>query len=183
MAVFTRTATEVGGDYYDFHLAGDVLSVTIGDATGHGAKAGTMVTVIKTLFSGYGGSDLARTGRVPRRRGREDQADGPRAHGHGAVLGAFDRRHTDLASAGMPPGARASRGADSVEEIALEATPLGTLGTDYAQISSALAAGDTVLFLTDGFPELMNDAGQQLGYTRSARCLRRGGQSGQRAAA
>src|SRR6185503_12835023 len=54
VAVFTRTATEVGGDYYDFHLAGDALSVTIGDATGHGAKAGTMVTVIKTLFSGYG---------------------------------------------------------------------------------------------------------------------------------
>ena len=56
VAVFTRTATEVGGDYYDFHLAGDALSVTIGDATGHGAKAGTMVTVIKTLFSGYGGT-------------------------------------------------------------------------------------------------------------------------------
>src|SRR5690349_23910331 len=32
VAVFTRTATEVGGDYYDFHLAGDALSVTIGDA-------------------------------------------------------------------------------------------------------------------------------------------------------
>ena len=27
-----------------------------------------------------------------------------------------------------------------------------------------LAPGDTVLFLSDGFPELMNDAGQQLGY-------------------
>src|SRR6185503_2914637 len=53
VAVYTRTATEVGGDYYDFHLAEDVLSVTVGDATGHGAKAGTMVTVIKTLFSGY----------------------------------------------------------------------------------------------------------------------------------
>ena len=29
-------------------------TVTIGDATGHGAKAGTMVTVVKTLFAGYG---------------------------------------------------------------------------------------------------------------------------------
>src|SRR5439155_20507008 len=56
VAVFTLTAAEVGGDYYDFHVAPNgVMSVTIGDATGHGAKAGTMVTVIKTLFSGYSG--------------------------------------------------------------------------------------------------------------------------------
>jgi serine phosphatase RsbU (regulator of sigma subunit) len=27
-----------------------------------------------------------------------------------------------------------------------------------------LAGGDTILFLSDGFPELMNDEGQQLGY-------------------
>src|ERR1051325_1406734 len=54
IAVYTRTATEVGGDYYDFHVDDDAtLSITIGDATGHGAKAGTMVTVIKTLFAGY----------------------------------------------------------------------------------------------------------------------------------
>ena len=34
----------------------------------------------------------------------------------------------------------------------------------HDEIVSGLAAGDTVLFLTDGFPELMNDAGQQFGY-------------------
>src|SRR5262249_8243925 len=57
IAVFTQTATEVGGDYYDFHVdPDDTLSVTIGDATGHGARAGTMVAVIKALFAGYGGA-------------------------------------------------------------------------------------------------------------------------------
>src|SRR5438874_2673219 len=56
VAVFTQTATEVGGDYYDFHVDDGTLTVTIGDATGHGAKAGTMVTVIKTLFAGYSAS-------------------------------------------------------------------------------------------------------------------------------
>ena len=29
------------------------LTTAIGDATGHGARAGTMVTVIKSLFSAY----------------------------------------------------------------------------------------------------------------------------------
>ncbi len=162
VAVYTRTATEVGGDYYDFHLADDVLSVTIGDATGHGAKAGTMVTVIKTLFAGYDGairpadflSDAAE--KIKRMNlGRMAMA---------LSLGRLERRTLTLSSAGMPP-VLVHRAADgSVEEVALSATPLGTLGTTYAQTAVDLAAGDTVLFLSDGFPELMNDAGQQLGY-------------------
>ncbi|HEX6100894.1 MAG TPA: SpoIIE family protein phosphatase [Thermoanaerobaculia bacterium] len=162
VAVYTRTATEVGGDYYDFHLADDVLSVTIGDATGHGAKAGTMVTVIKTLFAGYGGtsgpadflSDAAE--KIKRMDlGRMAMA---------LSLGRFANRTLTLSSAGMPPVLvhRAAKG--TVEEVALSATPLGTLGTTYEQTRVDLAAGDTVLFLSDGFPELMNDAGQQLGY-------------------
>jgi HAMP domain-containing protein len=51
VAVSTETATEVGGDYYDFHLSPKgALTIAVGDATGHGAKAGTMITVAKTLF-------------------------------------------------------------------------------------------------------------------------------------
>ena len=163
VAVYTRTATEVGGDYYDFHLAGDVLSVTIGDATGHGAKAGTMVTVVKTLFAGYRGaaspaeflSDAAET--IKRMDlGRMAMA---------LSVGRFERRTLTLSSAGMPPVLVHRAAAATVEEIALSATPLGTLGTSYEQTDVLLAAGDTVLFLSDGFPELMNDAGQQLGYS------------------
>ena len=45
VAVYMKTATEVGGDYYDFHVSFDgTLTVVLGDATGHGMKAGTMVT-------------------------------------------------------------------------------------------------------------------------------------------
>jgi len=162
VAVYTRTATEVGGDYYDFHLADDVLSVTIGDATGHGAKAGTMVTIIKTLFAGYVGatspadflSDAAE--KIKRMDlGRMAMA---------LSLGRFARRTLTLSSAGMPPVLVHRAETGSVDEVALSATPLGTLGTSYEQTAIELAAGDTVLFLSDGFPELMNDAGQQLGY-------------------
>ena len=52
IAVYMKTATEVGGDYYDFHIGLDgTLTVVIGDATGHGMKAGTMVTTTKSLFN------------------------------------------------------------------------------------------------------------------------------------
>jgi serine phosphatase RsbU (regulator of sigma subunit) len=64
----------------------------------------------------------------------------------------------------MPPVLVHRAATSAVEEVALNATPLGTLGSAYDELTVTLAAGDTVLFLTDGFPELMNDAGQQLGY-------------------
>jgi serine phosphatase RsbU (regulator of sigma subunit) len=162
LAVYTRTATEVGGDYYDFHLSEDVLAVTIGDATGHGAKAGTMVTVIKTLFAGYNRAIRPADflGDAAEKIKRMDLGRMAMA----LSLGVFEKNTLTLSSAGMPPVLihRASSGA--VEEVALSATPLGTLGTTYEQLTVTLHSGDTVLFLSDGFPELMNEDGQQLGY-------------------
>lgn len=162
LAVYTRTATEVGGDYYDFRVEDDVLAVTIGDATGHGAKAGTMVTVIKTLFAGYSRktSPAEFLGDAAEKIKRMDLGRMAMA----LSLGVFRKRTLTLSSAGMPPVLVHRKAAGTVEEIALSATPLGTLGTKYEETRVDLASGDTVLFLTDGFPELMNDAGQQLGY-------------------
>ena len=50
--VYMKTASEVGGDYYDFDLTSDgTLTIALGDATGHGTKAGVMVALIKSLFN------------------------------------------------------------------------------------------------------------------------------------
>ncbi|HEX9982334.1 MAG TPA: SpoIIE family protein phosphatase [Thermoanaerobaculia bacterium] len=162
VAVFTQTATEVGGDYYDFHVIdGGALSITIGDATGHGAKAGTMVTVVKTLFAGYS-PDVAPSHFL------RDAAEKIKRMELGRMsmalsLGRFDGHHLTVASAGMPP-VLVRRAAGTVEEFSIGATPLGTLGADYRDQTLDVFPGDTVLFLTDGFPELFNAAGTQLGY-------------------
>jgi serine phosphatase RsbU (regulator of sigma subunit) len=51
IAAFMKTASEVGGDYYDFHLSDDsTLTIAVGDATGHGLKTGTLVSSVKSLF-------------------------------------------------------------------------------------------------------------------------------------
>lgn len=164
--VLTRTATEVGGDYYDFHLDDRGLSVTIGDATGHGAKAGTMVTVVKTLFSQYGGT-------TPPADFMRDAAETIKRMDLGRMamalsLARFEGRRVTVTSAGMPPMLVHRAASGTVEEIALHATPLGTLGTDYEQRILDLAPSDTVLLMSDGFPELMNAEGQQLGYVAAA---------------
>jgi len=162
VAVFTLTAAEVGGDYYDFHVAPNgVLSATIGDATGHGAKAGTMVTVIKALFAGY-------TPEVMPAQFLRDAAEKVKRMDLGRMamallLARFENDRLTVASAGMLPG-YVHRRDGKIEEVARGATPLGTLGADYHDVSIDLAGGDTVLFMTDGFPELQNDSGQQLGY-------------------
>jgi serine phosphatase RsbU (regulator of sigma subunit) len=163
VAVFTLTAAEVGGDYYDFHVAPNgVLTATVGDATGHGAKAGTMVTVVKALFSGY-------TPEVMPAQFLRDAAEKVKRMDLGRMamallLARFDRNRLTVASAGMLPAYVHRNQSGKIEEVARGATPLGTLGADYHDVSIDLDPGDTVLFMTDGFPELQNAAGQQLGY-------------------
>ena len=40
IAAYMKPATEVGGDYYDFHVGEDgTLTVAVGDATGHGLES------------------------------------------------------------------------------------------------------------------------------------------------
>ena len=49
---FQKTATEVGGDYYDF-IKGDngrIIAIC-GDATGHGLTSGNVVAITKTALS------------------------------------------------------------------------------------------------------------------------------------
>ncbi len=167
LAVFTRTATEVGGDYYDFHVgANGVLSAAVGDATGHGARAGTMVTVVKALFSGYA-NDAAPSVFLREAAEKVKRMDLPRM-AMALLVARLERNKVTVASAGMPPVYvhRAANG--TVDEIALHATPLGTLGADYNDAVIDLASGDTMLLMTDGFPELLqgsNGTSQQLGYT------------------
>ncbi|MGB3616629.1 MAG: response regulator, partial [Catalinimonas sp.] len=53
---FMNTSEEVGGDYYDFKLGDDdqFLLTAIGDATGHGLKAGIVVATAKSYFQTLG---------------------------------------------------------------------------------------------------------------------------------
>ena len=161
------TATEVGGDYYDFRTGanGDLL-LAIGDATGHGAAAGTMVTVVKSLFLAAG-DDASPAGFLRRATGM--------VHGMGlsrmAMALAVARlagRTLTLSSAGMPPALHFRGGTGEVEEVALAGMPLGARSDyPYSERRLEIAPGDVVLLMSDGFPELPNSAGEPLGYERA----------------
>lgn len=165
IAVFMKTATEVGGDYYDFVTDDSgALTAVIGDATGHGASAGTMVTIVKSLFSAYGArsdvrSFLAEASDAIRRMdlGRMAMAlTAVRLQGHRLAV----------AAAGMPPVLVHHAATGMVEEIAIPGMPLGSLVFEYEQRELAVEAGDAVLLMSDGFPELASESGDPVGYAR-----------------
>ena len=170
VAVSMRTATEVGGDYYDFRLAPDgALVAAVGDATGHGAKAGTMVTVIKSLFSarppeGELGKFLREANQVVRQMELGRMA-------MGLCVVRFERGRMRLSSAGMPPVLVRRDGDGRVEELTAPGMPLGGLAGTYEELAVRLETGDMVLLMSDGLPELPDADGEPLGYERVSRVV------------
>lgn len=164
VAAWLSTASEVGGDYYDFREppAGGLL-VVIGDAAGHGLAAGAMVTAIKALFGGVRGDEelaefLARTDAVLRRMDL-------RLLHMCLSLVRITGSTIEVCSAAMPPALirRASTG--TVEELGAGGLPLGgRLRGAWESRTTELLPGDTVLLASDGLAELLDPMGEPFGF-------------------
>ncbi len=171
VSAFMRTATEVGGDYYDFIVKDNsVLNVAFGDATGHGLQAGTMVTLMKGFFT----SDAARF-------------ELPEFMNHctkmikeiklGRILMSFcflriENKRLSVTSAGMPPVYYYSKEDNCTEEIVIQGMPLGAMRKyNYKTIEKEMRSGDTILLLTDGLPEQMNTKEEMFDYSRVKDCF------------
>ena len=166
IAVYMQTATEVGGDYYDFHVALDgTLTVVIGDATGHGMKAGTMVTAAKSLFNSYAPNpDILYSFQEITRCIRQMN------FGKLSMCMTMLKIQGDkltMSVAGMPPSFIFRRDTRVVEEHLFQAMPLGSIEKfPYEIKDTTLNPGDTILLLSDGLPELKNSTGEMYGYKK-----------------
>jgi phosphoserine phosphatase RsbU/P len=167
IAALMQTATEVGGDYYDFYLSDDgTLTIAVGDATSHGLKAGTMVAATKSLFNHL----AAQTNVV------ETLHDASRALKLMNLRSLFmaltlvkvqgDSLHCSVA--GMPPILIYRAATQTVEELPLRGPPLGALSNyAYHQAEITLAPNDVVLLMSDGLPERFNPASELFEYERT----------------
>lgn len=170
VACHQSTATEVGGDYYDFVVAADgSLMGAIGDATGHGARAGLMVACTKSgllSMAGDGVQELAY------RLNTVLHQVSPGGHMYMALLIYRLARlpggagaELQISGGGMPP-LYIVRGGGDVEEVVVEGLPLGAVRqTEYCVYTATLHRGDQLILLSDGLPERFDPAGEQLGYT------------------
>jgi len=166
IAVHIRTATEVGGDYYDFsHLEDGSLNVAIGDATGHGMNAGIMVSVMKALFTskpvGMNILDFF-----------SSSNNAIKQMNLGRMMMAFTMLNIKdgkliLGNAGMPPIYIYRQSNNKIEEIEFTGMPLGAMADANFEVNELdIQSEDTLLMLSDGLPELKNESNEMYGYDR-----------------
>ena len=123
VAAYMQTATEVGGDYYDFFPQADgALYVVTGDATGHGISAGMIVSMTKSALRALEVSSphvlLGQLNGVIRAVHLERMQ-------MALNVAYFTESEVALSSAGMPPLFRYRAATGEVEEILVPGLPLG----------------------------------------------------------
>lgn len=166
IAVYMQTATEVGGDYYDFHVEADgTLTIVVGDATGHGMKAGTVVTASKSLFNSHAENpDILFT---LKEMTRSLKMMDLHMLSMCMTLMKIKQNKIQVSAAGMPPVLLHRKKTDDVEELLLKGMPLGTFPEFKYQLQeTTIQPGDTILFMSDGLPELFNDKQEMFGYEK-----------------
>lgn len=170
------TATEVGGDYYDFYEGEDgSVTIGIGDATGHGAQAGIIVTAAKSLFNLLSGekniSDILRKANFAIRKMQFTNL-----FMAFAVL-RLKGYELEIAGAGMPPALIYRAQNKEVESVSLKGLPFGSINDhEYQQSSIKLNKGDVIALVSDGFPELFNSKQESLGFEIIPKLLRESGE-------
>lgn len=171
IAVYMQTATEVGGDYYDFNVnSNGALTAVVGDATGHGLKAGMMVTATKSLFESLAAA-MEPAAFLRRANHTIKQMQLGTLKMALAML-RIDGRSLSLSSAGMPPIVVYRQASNTLEEIVFEGMPLGSLANfPYEEKQVELLPGDRIIIMSDGFPERRNAAGEMLEYRAAYKAI------------
>ncbi len=166
IAVHMQTATEVGGDYYDFRVSPDgTLNVGIGDATGHGLQAGTLVTIMKGIFT----LEAEENEVLPF---FQKSVKAIKEIKLGKLMMAFaflkiNNSQLSLSNAGVPPVYIFRKNKNDIEEIDNKGMPLGAMNSfPYKETKTELGKGDVILLLSDGCPELKNKNKEMFGYKR-----------------
>ena len=170
-----KTATEVGGDYYDFFPQRDnSIYVVVGDATGHGMTAGMMVSITKAGL--YGTPPNIPPNEVSFGLNRTIKAIELGKNKMAISIARFWENKVEFTSAAMPPVYHYKSKTGDVDEILLKGLPLGSLkGETYGLLEISTAPGDAFVFISDGLPEATNKSESMLGYDAVLNCVRENG--------
>lgn len=173
MAVFMKTATEVGGDYYDYSIEQDgTLVLAIGDATGHGMKAGIMVASAKSYFHSLVHEDDGVTMLSRMSKGISNM--NMKMMYMGMMLVHCRGSEIEIATAGMPPAMVYRHDQKKVERITIKGLPLGSkVDYPYKSRKASLENGDLLLMMSDGLTELFNPEREMLGLNAVEEVLKK----------
>ncbi len=172
ISVYLKSATEVGGDYYDFiENENNDLYAICGDATGHGVVSGIMVSVTKAGLNGINMDNpskiLNNLNSIVKRVnfGRLRMSLSVAKINNGSI---------ELSSAAMPPTYYYDAKNDNVEEILVPNLPLGGIeGEKFDGVKKDFKKGDVVVMISDGLPELPNKEDVLLDYPKVFECIKK----------
>jgi len=168
--VFEPSAA-IGGDYFDIlRLDDGRLAVIVADVSGHGLPTGLRMAMLKAALTILVG-EAADPEEILRKLDSVVRLDDDGRFFVTATLAIFDFRdgRLELTNAGHPPTYLLSGG--RVREILLPGSPLGGLGHDYGREHLTLVPGDVAVWLSDGFIEAADHAGEPFGYDGVERAL------------
>lgn len=166
------TSSEVGGDYYDYYTLGGFQTVLlVGDVSGHGVAAGTLVSAVKAGVHGLRHDGIGKPGEILRVL-NETLLEA--AHSRMSMTMAalsLDARNGRLRFANAGHVLPYLRGKDGFQwrQIETHGLPLGLdADSDYAavEIELDLEIGDRLFLFTDGLVEEDSPLGEPFGYER-----------------
>ncbi|MBE0475644.1 MAG: SpoIIE family protein phosphatase [Coriobacteriia bacterium] len=171
-------ATLVGGDFYDlFELGHQRLGVAVGDVSGKGLEAATLISFVKSSLRAYayeGYSPARVLASINEAVGRLTQP----SEFVTVFFGVYDCPTGRLryCSAGHPPAIVRRTGATGeapVETLPTDSPLLGAFsGATFEDGEAILNAGDTLLLYTDGVTEARSPEGGLFGLERLAEAVR-----------
>jgi serine phosphatase RsbU (regulator of sigma subunit) len=164
---------EIGGDYYDYvRMPDGRLAFALGDVSGHGLPTGLLVAMAKAGLSslieaGHDGGEL-----FARMNDLIHRSTDPRHYMTLAFL-AYDAatRSAMLTNAGQLAPYRIS--GTQLEALSLPSFPLGLFpGKAFPSRAESFAAGDVVVFYSDGLIEAVDGKEEAFGFERFEAVLR-----------
>lgn len=179
MAVSSRPASEVGGDFYDFITIDDrYLTVVIGDVSGRGVPTAMLTSVARTILRVE-----AMRGELPHKviqqANKVLHQDLNRSDAFVTVFVAtvdtFEGRLT-YASAGHTPALIYQADIQEVQQLKATSLPIGVLGYQETEpVTVNLNSGDTLVFYTDGVITNQSIDNEFVGLSRLIEVLRAAG--------
>ncbi len=167
ISVAMYTATEVGGDYYDYIEKNDGGMIwAMGDATGHGTEAGIVAAMTKTLFLTL--APKLSPDDCLREMSLSLKQTGVRKKYMCMGLLTVNGKRVSWCAAGIPAALIVRKDPNrSVEQLESKGMPLGSVLNYQYQISkSELNSGDLLILMSDGLLEQMNSSREEFGIDR-----------------
>jgi len=170
------SASQVGGDFYQYFPRAGSVTISLADVTGHAMDA----AIPAVMFSGVLDKQMEFPATLEERFAGLNRSLCRSLREHTFVclsMAEIDpTTHTmRLSNCGCPYPLHYRAQTGQIEEIQVVAYALGIRAdTEYAVVDVELRPGDYVVLHSDGFSEAANATGEQFGFEHTAEVIRQG---------